>query len=452
MDHKLLFVDDEPTIVAALERVFIDDDHTILTATSGAQALEILRNNKISLLITDMRMPQMDGVQLLEHVCAVSPETIRFVLTGYADKDSTISAINRGNAHYYLLKPWDNQGLRLVVNQYLREFELKSEVEHLQNLTKQQNEQLRRHNEELESLVHERTAEITRQNAALESANARLKNSYYSTVKVLGNTIEMYDPALGGHGTRVATHSLLLARKMGLDSEYCYDIYVAALLHDIGLIGVTPQVLKKYRRRLPLDSEELEVFHRHPVTGEKLIRLNDSCERVSKLIRQHHENYDGSGYPDSLSGLQIMVGAQIISVADRYDEMINRPDTNISVGLHDYATSYLRETSRFFDSDVIGLYLELLKNEKMRAYQECAISISELREGMVLSRHIYSSSSLLLLAAGSKVNAEQAMRLANSRLVPAGTKVYIHDFQFNATLDGMDQADDVLKQLSYSSL
>src|SRR5882724_6664314 len=247
MEHTLVFVDDEPTIVASLRRVFIDEDYDILTATSGAEAIELVRNNKVSLIITDMRMPGMDGVQVLEEVSRLSPDTLRLVLTGYADKETTVNAINRGRAHHYLLKPWDNEEIRLLVAQYLRQFELQDEVTKLQALTTTQNERLRRHNDELEELVQERTEEITNKNQQLETVNAKLKGSYYSTVKVLGNTIEMFDPELGSHGMRVAAHSLLLGRMLGLDNEYCNDIYVAALLHDIGLIGVSPSALKKYR-------------------------------------------------------------------------------------------------------------------------------------------------------------------------------------------------------------
>src|SRR5947209_4323463 len=244
MSHTLLIVDDEPVILELLARVFQGEGYEIKTAANGREALEVLSDNEVSLIISDQRMPDMNGVDLLERAFRMRPEVVRFILTGYIDRDSTLGAINRGHAHQYFQKPWDSEELRLQTAKYLAELDMRRELSRLQALTATQNEQLRSQNERLEELVQARTIELQVKNNKLEEVNLRLESSYDNSIRILENILETCDPALGSHGIRVATHSLLLGKRLGLDDAYCDDIYVAGLLHDLTLIGVPSPILK----------------------------------------------------------------------------------------------------------------------------------------------------------------------------------------------------------------
>ena len=134
--YTVLFVDDEPNILRAIKRALFTMDITLLLADSGEKALELLSTNDVHVVISDMKMPQMSGAQLLEQVAKLYPDTFRVVLTGYADIESTIKAVNEGKIHRYLQKPWDNQELIRVVEEGLERVKLKAENERLQKLTR----------------------------------------------------------------------------------------------------------------------------------------------------------------------------------------------------------------------------------------------------------------------------------------------------------------------------
>ena len=158
--YTVLFVDDEPNILRAIKRALFTMDITLLLADSGAKALELMANNEVHVVISDMKMPQMSGAELLEQVATKYPETFRVVLTGYADIESTIQAVNQGKIHRYLQKPWENQELISVVEEGLERVKLKAENLRLQKLTKLQNKKLKDVNTSLEQMVQKRTRQI----------------------------------------------------------------------------------------------------------------------------------------------------------------------------------------------------------------------------------------------------------------------------------------------------
>jgi response regulator RpfG family c-di-GMP phosphodiesterase len=156
----VLFVDDEPNILRAIKRALFTLDINMLLADSGMKALELMEQQDVHVVISDMKMPQMSGAELLEQVATRYPDTFRVVLTGYADIESTIKAVNQGKIHRYLQKPWDNQELISVVEEGLERVKLKTENMRLQTLTRMQNRKLKDVNATLEQVVHKRTRQI----------------------------------------------------------------------------------------------------------------------------------------------------------------------------------------------------------------------------------------------------------------------------------------------------
>ncbi|MBE2260933.1 MAG: response regulator, partial [Rhodobacteraceae bacterium] len=233
----LLLVDDEPSILSALRRLFRPCGYRILTAEGGAAGLDLLARENVDLVISDMRMPEMDGAQFLERVRAEWPRAVRILLTGYADMTATVNAINKGEIYRYIAKPWDDHDIVLIVRDALERQQLQGENSRLLALTQSQNDELKALNSDLEARVRARTAEIEQVNGFLNIANDTLKQSFLVSIKIFSTLLELRDGSVGGHARRVADLARKLAIKLKLDAKTQQNIFIAGLLHDIGKIG-----------------------------------------------------------------------------------------------------------------------------------------------------------------------------------------------------------------------
>ena len=186
----LLLVDDEPAILSALRRLLRPEGYTLHLAESGHAGLELLEREKVDLVISDMRMPEMDGAQFLEQVRLRWPDITRLLLTGYADISSTIDAINRGEIYRYISKPWVDSDLMLIIRGALESARLRNENQRLLELTQRQNAELTELNASLEDKVKQRTQEIEQINDFLNLANEQLKQNFLTSIKVFSNLME----------------------------------------------------------------------------------------------------------------------------------------------------------------------------------------------------------------------------------------------------------------------
>jgi len=292
-EWSVLCVDDEPNVVSALRRLFRGTGYRVLTATSGAEALEVFARDSVDLIISDMRMPGMDGAQLLEEVRARWPATTRMLLTGYADVQSSMAAINRGEVYRYLTKPWNDDEILTTVNAAFERQALEREKRRLEVLTRQQAAALRELNAGLEGKVAARTAE-------LQQASDKLKRNYLNSIKAFSHLIELRGGHFVGHARRTAELARRTARAMGLPDAEQQEVFIAGLLHDIGQIGLPDAVLTRSVPRL--SDEESALYRRHPAMGEQALLALDDMQPVATLIRAHHERHDGRGFPDGLVG------------------------------------------------------------------------------------------------------------------------------------------------------
>ncbi|HUU41537.1 MAG TPA: HD domain-containing phosphohydrolase [Desulfatiglandales bacterium] len=415
--HSILLVDDEESITKALSRVFRKEGYGIFTASSGQQGLDVMKaaEKPFSLIISDQRMPGMSGGQFLEKVKVILPNAIRILLTGYSDMNAIIDAVNKGEIHRYLTKPWNDDDLLIQVRQSLEQYELIIENRRLLVLTGRQNKKLRELSNHLEEKVKERTAEIAKQNEMLNNLNKELETSFNNSIKTFGSLIEIHHPSLAGHGMRVSIFSREISQRIGLPEDEIVPIEIAALLHDIGKLGF-PQKLVEYREDL-WSPQEKELFRKHPMLGQETVQFINKLDHVSILIRCHHEQYDGNGYPDHLSEEEIPLGSRVISVADIYDKIVNlKADTDISIKktimemkitqghlteeevLNQAASLYLKHNSfTRYDPEIVKAFLDLLKITEGLYKEEKQISIEEMKPGMVLSRPLYSSRGRFLL-------------------------------------------------------
>jgi len=299
----LLLVDDEPSILSALRRLFRPCGYRILTAEGGAAGLDLLARENVDLVISDMRMPEMDGAQFLERVRTEWPRAVRILLTGYADMTSTVNAINKGEIYRYITKPWDDHDIVLIVRDALERQQLQGENSRLLALTQSQNDELKALNSDLEARVRARTAEIEQVNGFLNIANDTLKQSFLVSIKVFSTLLELRDGSVGGHARRVADLAHKLAIKLELDAKTQQNIFIAGLLHDIGKIGFPDAMFAKPVPKLK--GEELARYRKHSLVGANALLPLPDLKPVADLIRAHHEHFDGQGFPDGLAGLAI---------------------------------------------------------------------------------------------------------------------------------------------------
>lgn len=397
----VLCVDDEPSILSALRRVLRSEGCRILVANSGAEALAVLSSESVDVVVSDMRMPGMDGAELLGRVRAQWPQTARILLTGYADMDATISAINNGQIYRYIHKPWDEHELRLTVRQAAERELLERERLRLHDLTEAQNQELKELNIGLEARVAERTAELS-------VANDRLKRNYLTTIRTFSSLLELRGGIMTGHGKRVAD----LARRMGvaleLPTEQIQDLFVAGLLHDLGFTAIAENVLGI--AQMLLAPAEMNAYRRHPVLGAQALMALDDMQGVIPAIRGHHERFDGKGFPDRLMGTDIPLGARILTVADHYDELVHGHITGKPLKT-DQAKSLLRRGGgESFDPELVELLIRLT-DEQPTQVPIIEVAAKDLKPGMVIGRDLKTAENVVLLASGQVLSAGLIQRI-----------------------------------------
>jgi len=413
---KVLFVDDEANILKALQRLFIDDDDfEIFTACGGEEGVSVVRDNPdLALIVSDQRMPGMSGVEFLAASRAIAPTALRMVLTGYADIDAAMDAINKGGAYRYISKPWDDENLRAVVREGVERFRLLAENRRLQEEIRQKNEELARWNVDLEKMVQEQSMELQVKYDESRELNRKLRDSFRRTIKAVASLIELRDRKMRSHSENVARLSMLVGKQFEMPREELEKLLVGAMLHDVGKIAIADVNLD-----LPLDKLDengRREYLNHPVLGQQAVAMIVSMHGAGLLIRHHHERFDGGGFPDKLKGEDIPLGARIIGAADFLDHRLREfeGDSGLDLSLDNLKAM---AASRFDPAIIPPLvaaareyYAETLPHAE---FVERELTPDRLRRGMVLARDVVAQSGLLLLCKGVRLDAESIETLKN---------------------------------------
>ncbi|MCH9674827.1 MAG: response regulator [Gammaproteobacteria bacterium] len=400
----VLCVDDEPNVLSALKRTFRRCPYRVHTATSGDEGLKILERESVDVIISDMRMPAMNGSTFLTNAALRWPSTMRFVLTGYAEFEAAITAINNAGIYRYLSKPWNNHELRTAVSQALHQQHLEAERVRLEALTQAQNEELAALNQTLNQTVRHRTEKLRQAVGLLERTNTRLKDSYRETVEVFVQLLKLRDDDAGTHAQRVAYHARAIASQMGFVGDALEQVYLAGLLHDIGELALPDAIA-----RAPIESlsgQELEDFHQHAAWGAAALMSVPALSRTGRLIRSHHERFDGTGYPDGLAGTQIPLGSQIIAVASSWDEYRSGRHSGHPLIPRAALVELHRERDRRFSSKVIDAFIAVLARDDALSPHTQRINPSALMPGMVLSEDLVTERGIALVPAGQALSDE----------------------------------------------
>jgi len=394
----LLCVDDEPNILSSLRRLFRAKGYRVLVAESGNAGLQVLATEAVDLVISDMRMPEMDGAHFLELVRGRWPDTIRILLTGYADVSSIIEAINRGEIYRYIAKPWDDNDMLLVVRDALERKVLENEKLRLEELTQRQNDELKALNASLEEKVRDRTIDLNKANDALLGANEKLKTSFLTSIKVFSNLIEMRGGHLAGHSRRVADLARKIAVRMGLEGKALQEIFIAGLMIDIGKIAFSDEMLT-----MPVSSmggDNLAIFRKFPVRGEQLLMPLEDLRGAAKILRSQLERFDGAGFPDALAADAIPIGARILALASDYDSLQIGTLVQRRFPPDDARVSITQGSGKRYDPGVVNAFNGVLNEvEGGPAPREVVLATVKLQPGMVLSRDLISRDGILLLSA-----------------------------------------------------
>jgi len=333
VEDKILIVDDEEMICSILARRLTREGYSCVTARNGKEALSHFYKDNFSLIISDIKMPEMDGIELLKKVKAMYPNMLVIMVTAYPEIDLAVEAMRIG-AYDFIIKPADLELVILSVKKALEKKRLEEELED--------------YHKNLEKLVEERTAK-------LQLAYRILKKAHLDSVKVLAEAIDAKDPYTRGHSDRVKRMSLKIATSLGFTEERMEILEYGALLHDIGKIGIKDEILQKPGA---LSSEEYQTIQEHPLIGVKIVEGVEFFKDKIPMIRNHHEHYDGRGYPDGLVGEAIPLEARIIAVPDAFDAMASlRPHRN-AMPLKDILLEMEEYKGKQFDPKMLGIFLK----------------------------------------------------------------------------------------------
>ena len=445
--HSILLVDDESSIIKSLERIFRKENYKILTASGGKEGLELLNTleEPVSLIISDQRMPEMSGAQFLEKARKIFPDAGRYLLTGYSDMDAVIDAVNKGKIHRYLTKPWNDDELLVLIQQSLEQYELVLENRRLSELTSTQNKELNELNKNLEEKVNERTLEIRQKNIALKEANKQLEESFLDTIRLLSSLIETLNPELGRHMKQVARLARGVAEEYGLDREDLNQIEMAGMIHDIGMLGLPKTTLLKDEK--DMGKAELKMYLQHPVIASIYLETVEKLDKVAEIVLYHHENFDGSGFPNGLKEDEIPLGSRIIGAVADYCSIIYMWPKDIKYIFYKAKKYFgpaimdfnamkpekmiekiapkiiLLGAYRKYDISVVAKLIEIAKKEKLseeKKKEDMWISYNELKEGMVLAQNIRLKDGRILLGKGMKVkkaSIDSVQKLGENKLI-----------------------------------
>lgn len=331
---QILVVDDERLVNAILERYLTQMGYSCVTAESGPEALEKLSQHPFALALCDIRMPGMDGLELLQRIKEFDDEVAVIMVTALDNREIAVEAM-RGGAYDYVTKPFHLEEVLISVEKALENRQLL-----LEN---------REHQRNLERKVEERTRELAQKNEDMQ----RL---FISAIESIVLTLQAKDEYTEDHSRRVSAHAMAIARELSLPEEEVENIRLAALLHDIGKVGTKESILGKPGKLTP---EEASHIRSHPLIAVSILEPITPLSDVITYIKHVHESYDGSGYPDGLKGEEIPLGARIITVADVFDAMTSRRPYRAALDAETVLAHLREEAGRQFDPLVLRAFLEV---------------------------------------------------------------------------------------------
>ena len=332
--ENILVVDDEEAIREVVSTMLESKGYACTAVSNGRAAQDQVKRVTPDLVLSDMIMPEMDGIKLLDWLRQYDPEVPVIMVTAIHDISTALEAIRRG-AYDYILKPFEKDQLYLGVGRALQHRRLVME-----NRTYQRN---------LEQLVEERTAQLTAKHAELEQ-------SYDDTLEALGSALDLKDAETEGHCQRVTAFCISIAKTMPVPNPYLPVLARAAFLHDIGKMAIPDRILRKPG---PLTDDEKQIMRTHCEIGYNMLIRIPFLRDAAEIVLAHQEFFDGSGYPRGLKGEQIPLGARIFTIADSLDAMISDRPYRKALPLSHAREEIRRCSGTQFDPKVVEVFMSI---------------------------------------------------------------------------------------------
>ncbi len=409
----ILLVDDEAGIVSLLQDDLERAGYTTVGVTNPLRALEQIKQRNFSIIISDQRMPDLPGLELLAHASRLQPDATRILITAVADLDMVIEAINKGEIFRFILKPWLREEFLATVKNGVQRHELICQNNHLHAATQAMNEQLVELNRSLEKQVKL----VAQQNLQLGDVNAALEDNLVHSMELCVHTMETFYPLLGNRSRRVFQLCKSISHVLQLNGEDTRVLESSALLYDIGLVGVPRQMIRHWQEAPnSLSAAEKALIEQHPILGQELTAFGSNLETVGTIIRAHHENFDGSGYPDQLEGQNIPWLARLLAVAVAF---ASSPFTDAD------AIERLKAGSgSIFDPEAVRIFLRA-HTVAVVPRRERQIGLADLRPGMVLAKGIHTYNGLLLVGQNQQLNATFIEKVLNHNRIQPITETLV---------------------------
>ena len=335
----ILVVDDDQYVRSSLISILKTADFEVMESDTVEKSIACLETEFVGLIILDIKLPGRSGFDLLDHVRENYPTIETILVSAYADFEMATTAMEKG-AYDFIAKPFHAYNVLMAVRRAMEKRNLLLQSRDLQgNLEKKIKEQalaVRIHGEEKIQL---------------------LNNMIMSFV----HTLEAKDKYTEGHSRRVADNALLIAQRLGLSPREQEDIHLAGLFHDIGKIGIQESVLNKDGK---LTAEEYDTIKTHVMIGVKILGQIPQFNRITRMVRAHHEFFDGTGYPDGVQGMQIPIGGRILSICDAYDAMTSDRPYRKKLSMDQAASILIRNRGTQFDHKLVGVWLRCIGYEQ----------------------------------------------------------------------------------------
>jgi response regulator RpfG family c-di-GMP phosphodiesterase len=359
MNNKILCVDDEPNVLHGYKRA-LRKDFDITIAEGGEQGIAAIRGEgPFAVVVSDMRMPGMDGVQFLSRVKQIAPETVKLMLTGNSDQQTAMDAVNEGNIFRFLTKPCPPELLATTLYAALEQYRL-----------------------------------ITAEKQLLEHT---LNNS----LQVMVDILALVNPTAFSRSTRVKKMSREIADQLKISNSW--EVEIAAMLSQIGCITVPEEILQKITNGEPVSEKELSLYNQHPKTGRDLIARIPRMAAVAEIIANQNCRLNDAHFENTMAP---SVGARILKAVLDFDKLVNSGD------LPPVAFRKLTERAGWYDSSILTILKRTIE-EKVDEFVTLVVGVSDLKPGMILDKPLVSTRGSLLLSAGQEITLSLILRLIN---------------------------------------
>ena len=360
--EKILFVDDDPNILASFKRT-LRKLYDVDTAVGPEEGLEaVSRYRHYALVISDLRMPGMDGIQFLAKVRSMAPESIRMILTGNADLQAAIDAVNQGNIFRFLTKPCPPETLQLAIEAGLQQYRL------------------------------------------IRAEKELLEKTLRGAIRILTDVLSLVNPEAFGRASRIRRYVRDIGERLGYPKAW--QLETAAMLSQIGCIVLPEESLKKIYHGIDLTAEESQLFRMYPSVGADLIAKIPRMEEISEIIAYQEKHFDGTGIPkDERKGDAIPLGSRILKVVLDFDALETRGLPRAA------AMNQLRKRNGWYDPQVLSALEDVLGDEARFTVKE--LGLNELKLNMIVGEDVVSFKGVLLIAKGQEITPALVERLKN---------------------------------------